>query len=181
MVKADITSWNCSFNNQLLFLGIIINFLNVLIYQESEYLCHAKPLNWSDGDFTKNLNDRGRGYIQSWCPHSRYMLLSGILLLPPTDIICFTATTQQHESDVDTLISCTHGCLAELALYGFCIPLVLPLPTMLPVSLPHLQPGTHTWWPRHWLWHYTMRTGASPSTASAFTLVVVASSSFNIT
>lgn len=40
---------------------------------------------------------------------------SGISPLPPADIICFTVTTQQHESDVDTLISCTHGCLAEAA------------------------------------------------------------------
>lgn len=35
--------------------------------------------------------------------------------LPPTDIICFTVTAWQHESNVDILISCTHGCLAEQA------------------------------------------------------------------
>lgn len=35
--------------------------------------------------------------------------------LPPTDIICFTVTAWQHESNVDILISCTHGRLAEQA------------------------------------------------------------------
>lgn len=42
-------------------------------------------------------------------------LLRLILQLPPTDIICFTVTAWQHESNVDILISCTHGCLAEQA------------------------------------------------------------------
>lgn len=39
--------------------------------------------------------------------------LSGIWRTPPTDIICFTVTAQQCESDVDILISCTCGCLAQ--------------------------------------------------------------------
>lgn len=42
-------------------------------------------------------------------------LLRLILQLPPTDIICFTVTAWQHESNVDILISCTHGCLAAQA------------------------------------------------------------------
>lgn len=91
-------------------------------------------------------------------PLSCVLLLSGIWLLPPTDIICFTVTARQHESDVDTLISCTHGCLAELASYVstflYCL---LGLPHYLPLSLRQSrvclvclsQPGTHAQAPHY--------------------------------
>lgn len=50
------------------------------------------------------------------CSFRRRPRWSGISPLPPADIICFTVTTQQHESDVDTLISCTHGCFGWASL-----------------------------------------------------------------
>lgn len=67
---------------------------------------------------------------------------SGISPLPPADIICFTVTTQQHESEVDTLISCTHGCLAEPA-FNAAAPAFPCLSLQLP-TIPDLCPRTQS-------------------------------------
>lgn len=75
------------------------------------------------------------------CSFRRRPRWSRISPLPPADIICFTVTTQQHESDVDTLISCTHGCLAEPASQR-CFPPLPPSPCLLPSAADRTWPLT---------------------------------------
>lgn len=83
---------------------------------------HIKHLPFSQNFILSRSNDVdikiiiGRR-LEDWGPLFivKCYLLRLILQLPPTDIICFTVTAWQHESNVDILISCTHGRLAEQA------------------------------------------------------------------